>query len=45
LEGEEGCIEATREAVLGCIVEKNRFEDCLGDVDMLAWTCRIIIAL
>jgi len=44
-EGKKGRVEAAREAMVRSIVDENRLEDGLGDIDMAARTCCIIIAL
>ncbi len=45
LEGEEGCIKSTREAIIYSMVNEDRLEDGLRDIDMFAGRGCIIIAL
>lgn len=45
LEGQERSLKSNRKAILGRVVDEDRLEDRLGNVDMIARTRSIVIAL
>jgi hypothetical protein len=38
-------MEATRKVVVAGVLEKDRFEDGLRNIDMFAWTRGVVVAL